>query len=82
MRNTTLVERQSAAQSRRRRPRPSRESLNRELYELSDRVPANAMTISELRRLVAVFTEADDRLAGRKRKPARVLLLVPTLTAD
>jgi hypothetical protein len=35
------------------------------------------MTASELRRLVAVFTEAEDRIAGRKRQPARVLYLVP-----
>jgi hypothetical protein len=51
--------------------------LARQLYDLSGRVPGDAMTASELRRLVAVFTEAEDRIAGRKRQPARVLYLVP-----
>jgi hypothetical protein len=56
--------------------RTSTERYRRQFYHLAGRTLTDSLTAGELRRIVAVLTEAEDRIAGRKREPARVLQLV------
>jgi hypothetical protein len=54
-----------------------RTELHNQLNALMDRLKPGNLTTAELRRLAEVLADADDRIAGRKRTPARVLHLAP-----